>query len=111
LLEINLYKPMMIFNIIQSVHIMADSCNNFSDFLVEGMEPNHRKIDRYLHESLMLVTSLSPVIGYDKASEIAHFAFENDMTLKDAALKLGYVSAEEFDQIVDPYKMVHPDSS
>jgi len=64
-----------------------------------------------LHESLMLVTSLSPVIGYDQASEIAHFAFENDMTLKDAALKLGYVSAEEFDQIVDPYKMVHPDSS
>jgi len=111
LLEINLYKPMMIFNIIQSVHILADSCNNFTDFLVKGMEPNHSKIDRYLNESLMLVTSLSPVIGYDKASEIAHLAFENDMTLKDAALKLGYVSVEEFDQIVDPYKMVHPDSS
>jgi fumarate hydratase class II len=110
-LEINLYKPMMIYNIIQSVHILADSCNNFTDYLVEGMEPNRRKIERYLHESLMLVTSLSPVIGYDKASEIAHFAFENDMTLKDASLKLGYVSAEEFDQIVDPYKMVHPDSS
>jgi fumarate hydratase class II len=90
--------------------MLADSCNNFTDFLVEGTEPNRKKIDRYLHESLMLVTSLSPVIGYDKASEIAHFAFENDMTLKDAALKLGYVSAEEFDQIVDPYKMAHPES-
>jgi fumarate hydratase class II len=110
-LEINLYKPMMIFNIIQSVHILADSCNNFTDFLVEGTEPNRKKIEQYLHESLMLVTSLSPVIGYDKASELAHVAFENDMTLKDAALKLGYVSAEEFDQIVDPYKMVDPDSS
>ena len=109
-LEINLYKPMMIFNIIQSVHILADSCNNFTDFLVEGTEPNREKIERYLHESLMLVTSLSPVIGYDKASEIAHVAFENDMTLKDAALKLGHVSAEDFDQIVDPYKMVDPDS-
>jgi fumarate hydratase, class II len=110
-LEINLYKPMMIFNIIQSVHMLADSCKNFADFLVEGMEPNRRMIDKYLQESLMLVTSLSPVIGYDKASEIAHVAFENDMTLKDAALKLGYVGAKEFDQIVDPYKMVHPDSS
>ena len=110
-LEINLYKPMIIFNVIQSVHILADSCNNFTDFLVEGAEPNRKQIDRYLHESLMLVTSLSPVIGYDKASEIAHFAFENDLTLKDAALKLGYVRAEDFDQIVDPYKMVYPDGS
>ncbi len=110
-LEINVYKPMMIFNIIQSVHILADSCNNFADFLVEGTEPNRKKIDQYLHESLMLVTSLSPVIGYDKASELAHYAFENGVTLKDAALKLGYISAEEFDQIVDPYKMAHPDTS
>ena len=62
-----------------------------------------------MHESLMLVTSLSPVVGYDKASEIAHLAFERDMTLREAALKLGYVSAEEFDRIVDPYKMALPD--
>ena len=110
-LEINVYKPMMIFNIIQSVSILADSCSNFADFLVEGMEPNRKKIDRYLHESLMLVTSLSPVIGYDKASELAHYAFENDMALRDAALKLGFISAEEFDKIVDPYKMAHPDTS
>jgi fumarate hydratase class II len=109
-LEINLDKPMMIFNINQSVYILADSCNNFTDFLVEGTEPNRKKIERYLHESLMLVTSLRPVIGYDKASEIAHLAFENEMTLKYAALKLGYVSAEESDQIVDPYKMLHSDS-
>ena len=110
-LEINVYKPMMIFNIMQSVHILADGCRNFADFLVVGTEPNRKKIDQYLHESLMLVTALSPVIGYDKASELAHYAFENDVTLKDAALKLNYIGADEFDQIVDPYKMAHPDTS
>ncbi len=110
-LEINVYKPMMIFNIIQSVHIIGDSCRNFADFLVVGAEPNHRKIDRYLRESLMLVTALSPVIGYDKASEVAHYAYHNDLTLKDAILKLGYISAEEFDRIVDPYKMAYPGTS
>jgi fumarate hydratase class II len=109
-LEINVYKPMMIFNVIQSVHLLADSCNNFTDFLVEGIQPNRKKIEEYLHESLMLVTALSPVIGYDKASEIAHHAFHNDTTLKDAAVRLGYVSAEEFDRIVDPYKMARPDA-
>jgi fumarate hydratase class II len=108
-LELNIYKPMMIFNVLQSVKIMADSCNNFTDFLVEGMEPNRPQINRYLKESLMLVTALSPVIGYDRASAIAHYAFEHDLTLKEAALKLGYVSPDEFDHIVDPYKMTHPD--
>ncbi len=108
-LEMNVYKPMMIFNVLQSVHILADSCNNFTDFLVDGMQPNRPQIDRYLSESLMLVTALSPVIGYDKASEVAHHAFDHDLTLKDAALQLGYVSAVEFDQIIDPIKMAHPD--
>lgn len=104
-LEMNVYKPMIIYNIIQSVHMLSDSCNNFSEFLVEGMKPNLKQIDKYLKESLMLVTVLSPEIGYDKAAEIAHYALENETTLKEAALKLGYVSAEEFDKIVDPYVM------
>jgi fumarate hydratase class II len=109
-LEINVYKPLMIFNIIQSLHLLADSCNNFTDFLITGTQPNRQAIDRYLHESLMLVTALNPVIGYDKASEIAHYAYEKETTLKEAALKLGHVSAEVFDQLIDPYKMAHPDT-
>jgi fumarate hydratase class II len=104
-LEMNVYKPMMIFNILQSVHMMADSCRNFSDFLVAGMTPNRKRIQAYVDQSLMLVTALSPVIGYDKASQIAHHAFEHDLSLKDAALELGFISAEEFDRAIDPHKM------
>jgi fumarate hydratase class II len=104
-LEMNVYKPMMIFNILQSIHMMADSCSNFAEFLVEGMTPNRKRIQQYVDQSLMLVTALSPVIGYDKASKIAHHAFEHDLSLKDAALQLGFIAAEEFDQAINPYKM------
>ena len=107
-LEMNVYKPLMIFNIIHSITILADGCTNFRKFLVEGTKPNLRKIKEYVDRSLMLVTALSPVIGYDKASRIAHFALDNDLTLKQAALQLGYVTENEFDSIVDPSKMVHP---
>ncbi|HEY1861840.1 MAG TPA: class II fumarate hydratase, partial [Gemmataceae bacterium] len=74
----------------------------------EGTKPNLKKIKEYVDRSLMLVTALSPVIGYDKASRIAHYAMDNDLTLKAAALKLGFVTEPEFDRIVDPAKMVHP---
>lgn len=104
-LEMNVYKPMMIFNILQSIRLMADSSQNFTEFLVQGMTPNLKKIRQYVDSSLMLVTALSPVIGYDKASQIAHHAFEHDLTLKDAALALGFISAEEFDRAIDPYAM------
>jgi fumarate hydratase class II len=104
-LEMNVYKPMMIFNILQSVHMMADSCGNFTEFLVQGMSPNRNRIQQYVDQSLMLVTALSPVIGYDKASKIAHHAFEHDLSLKDAALQLGFISAEDFDKAIDPYGM------
>jgi len=107
-LEMNVYKPLMIFNITHSITIMTDSCTNFRKFLVEGTKPNLKKINKYVEESLMLVTALSPVIGYDKASKIAHYALDNDLTLKQAALKLGFVSEAEFDRIVDPSKMVEP---
>jgi fumarate hydratase, class II len=107
-LEMNVYKPLMIFNITHSIAIMADGCTNFRKFLVEGTKPNLKKIHEYVERSLMLVTALAPVIGYDKASKIAHHAMDNDLTLKAAALQLGLVSETEFDRIVDPEKMVNP---
>jgi len=107
-LEMNVYKPLIIFNIIHSITIMTDGCTNFRKFLVEGTKPNQKKIKEYVDRSLMLVTALAPVIGYDKASKIAHHAMDNDLTLKDAALKLGFVTEEEFDRVVDPAKMVKP---
>jgi fumarate hydratase class II len=107
-LEMNVYKPLMIYNLAHSLSLMTDGCGNFRRFLVEGTEPNHRKIQEYVERSLMLVTALAPVIGYDKASKIAHHAADHDLTLKQAALQLGFVSEEEFDRVVDPAKMVKP---
>jgi fumarate hydratase, class II len=106
--EMQAYKPLMVFNVIQSINLLADSCNNFTEFLIVGLEPNRKRIDYLLTQSLMLVTALNPVIGYDKASKVAHLASEKDLTLKEACLELGYISAEEFDRIVDPYKMAYP---
>jgi len=107
-LEMNVYKPLMIFNITHSITLMTDGCTNFRKFLVEGTKPNLKKIKEYVDRSLMLVTALAPVIGYDKASKIAHYAMDNDLTLKAAALKLGFVTEAEFDKVVDPKKMVRP---
>src|ERR1700756_3642616 len=107
-LEMNVYKPLMIANIAQSITLLSDGCTNFRQFLVEGTRPNRKKIAEYVQRSLMLVTALAPVIGYDQASRIAHYAMDNDITLKDAALQLGFVTAEEFDRVVDPAKMVQP---
>jgi fumarate hydratase class II len=108
-LELNLYKPLLIFNVIQSIRLLADSCHNFTDFLVQGLKPDKAQIDAYLHRSLMLVTVLSPVIGYDQAAEVAQLAQAQGLTLREAALKLGYLSAEDFDRLVDPDKMAYPD--
>ena len=107
-LEMNVYKPLIIFNVIHSTTILADGCENFRKYLVEGTQPNLKKIKEYVDRSLMLVTALAPIIGYDKASHIAHYATEHDLGLKQAALKLGFVTEEEFDRVVDPAKMVHP---
>jgi len=108
-LEMNVYKPLIIFNVTHSVTILTDGCTNFRKFLVEGTKPNLKKIKEYVDRSLMLVTALSPVIGYDNSSKIAHYAMDNDLTLKAAALKLGFVTEEEFDRVVDPRKMVKPE--
>jgi fumarate hydratase class II len=107
-LEMNVYKPLMIANIAHSVTLLTDGCTNFRKFLVEGTQPNRKQIAQYVDRSLMLVTALAPVIGYDKASAIAHHALEHDLTLKQAALQLGYVDEPTFDQVVDPTKMVKP---
>jgi fumarate hydratase class II len=104
----NVYKPLIIFNVTHSITIMADGCTNFRKFLIEGTKPNLTKIKEYVDRSLMLVTALAPVIGYDKASKIAHYAMDNDLTLKAAALKLGFVTEHEFNRVVDPAKMVKP---
>jgi fumarate hydratase class II len=107
-LEMNVYKPLLIFNVTKSVRLMTDGCSNFRKFLVEGTEPNLKQIAHFVDRSLMLVTALSPVIGYDEASRVAHYALDHDLTLREAALKLEVVSAAEFDRIVDPRKMVKP---
>src|SRR5262249_50323833 len=107
-LEMNVYKTLIVANVMQSIRIVADGCRNFRAFLVEGTQPNKKQIGAYVERSLMLVTALSPVIGYDKASEIAHYANDNDLTLKEAALKLGFIGEADFDRIVNPSNMVHP---
>jgi len=107
-LEMNVYKPLMIANITQSITLLSDGCTNFRKFLIEGTQPNRKKIAEYVNRSLMLVTALAPVIGYDKASKIAHHASEHDLTLKQAALQLGFVDEPTFDRVVDPAKMVKP---
>ncbi len=107
-LEMNVYKPLMIYNILHSGLILRDSCINFEKYTIRGMKPNMKRIARDLEKSLMLVTALSPVIGYDKASQIAHYALDRDLSLKEAALKLKFVTAEEFDRLVDPLAMCYP---
>jgi fumarate hydratase class II len=107
-LEMNVYKPLLVFNVTRSVRLMTDGCTNFRTFLVEGIEPNLKQIDYFVERSLMLVTALSPVIGYDEASRVAHYALDHDLTLREAALRLGVVSESEFDRVVDPRKMVEP---
>jgi fumarate hydratase class II len=107
-LEMNVYKPLIISNVMHSITLLSDGCANFHRFLIEGTQPNLKKIAEYVDRSLMLVTALAPVIGYDKASKIAHHAADRDLTLKAAALDLGFVSEEEFNRVVDPARMVHP---
>lgn len=104
--ELNVFKPVMIYNLIQSIYLLADSAHSFTEFCVIGIEPNKEKIEYYLENSLMLVTALNQVIGYDKAAKIAKKAHADNTSLKAACLALGYLSEAEFDKAVDPSKMV-----
>jgi fumarate hydratase class II len=110
-LEMNVYKPLIIHNLCTSITLLTDGCTNFRTFLIEGTEPNRRKIAAYVESSLMLATALSPVIGYDKTAQITHHALEHDLTLKEAAMALGLVSEADFERIVDPVKMTAPNPS
>jgi fumarate hydratase class II len=101
-------RPIIINNLLHSARILADGCEKFRLYSVEGTQINEKRVAEYVQKSLMLVTALSPAIGYDKASEIAHHALDKDLTLKQAALELGFATEAEFDRIVDPAKMVHP---
>lgn len=105
-LEMNVYKPLIIFNIMKSIRLLSDSLTNFDKFLVKGMKLNKKKVAENVSRSLMLVTALSPIIGYDKSSQIAHYALEHDLSLREAALQLKFISAEAFDKAMDPKKMV-----
>ncbi|MDW3650869.1 MAG: class II fumarate hydratase [Bacteroidia bacterium] len=104
--QLNVFKPMMVFNVLMSARLIGDSCESFNDNLAVGIEPNQKRITANLNNSLMLVTALNTHIGYDKAAKIAKTAFAEDSTLKEAAIKLGYLNSEEFDKIVVPEKMV-----
>lgn len=104
--ELNVFNPVMVYNLIQSIYLLADSAKSFTEFCAAGIEPNLPKINHYLNDSLMLVTALNQVIGYDKAAKIAKKAHADNTSLKTACLALGYLSEAEFDQAVDPKKMV-----
>ena len=106
--ELNVFKPVMIFNLLQSVNLLADVAVSFADNCVIGIKANKERIDSLLHNSLMLVTALSPYIGYDKAAQVAHQAYETGSTLKETAVKLGYITSEDFDKYVVPEDMVKP---
>jgi fumarate hydratase class II len=106
--ELNVFKPVIIFNYLHSIRLLGDSCRSFVDHCVVGIEPNRERIAHFLNDSLMLVTALSPKIGYDKAAEIAHVAHIEHATLRATAIKLGHLSGEEFDAAVRPEDMTHP---
>jgi fumarate hydratase, class II len=106
--ELNVFKPVMIFNYLHSVELLADACNSFVEHCVRGIEANREQIDRYVQNSLMLVTALAPKIGYDNAAQVAKAAHKAGISLRDAALRLGFVTPEEFDALVRPEDMTHP---
>jgi fumarate hydratase class II len=106
--ELNVFKPVMIHNFLHSVKLLGDACHLFNEHLVAGLRADKPRINELLNSSLMLVTALSPVIGYDKAAQIAHKALHEDTTLREACVALGYLSGEEFDRVVRPEKMLGP---
>ena len=106
--ELNVYKPMISYNILQSIQLLGDACNSFSDNLLTGLKANKERIEKLMKESLMLVTALAPKIGYDNATKVAKSAHINGTTLKEEAIRMGFVDEETFERIVRPEKMVGP---
>lgn len=106
--ELNVYRPVMAYNIIQSIRLLADACDSFRVHAVDGIEANEERIHSNLYNSLMLVTALNPHIGYDKAAEVAKKAYKDNSSLREAIIALGYLSGEDFDRLVQPEKMIKP---
>ncbi|MEL6281941.1 MAG: class II fumarate hydratase, partial [Pseudomonadota bacterium] len=106
--ELNVYKPMMIYNLLQSMQLLGDAASAFTDNCVAGIEPNRERITKLMNESLMLVTALAPEIGYDNATTVAKTAHKNGTTLKEEAVKLGFVTEQRFDEVVRPELMIGP---
>ncbi|WP_133127635.1 class II fumarate hydratase [Legionella nagasakiensis] len=106
--ELNVFKPIIIFNVMHSLNLLSDACQSFQAFCIEGLQVNKTKVDYYLHHSLMLVTALNQHIGYDKAAKIAKTAYQEDISLQEAAVKLGFLTAEQFADYVKPEKMISP---
>src|SRR5207248_1010264 len=104
--ELNVFKPVMIHNVLHSIRLLADARNSFTDHCVVGIEANREEIQNHLKNSLMLVTALNPKIGYDKAAKVAKKAHAEGKTLREAAVELGFLSGDEFDQLVRPERMV-----
>lgn len=107
--ELNVYRPVMAYNIIQSIRLLADACDSFRVHAVDGIEANEERIHSNLYNSLMLVTALNPHIGYDKAAEVAKKAYNDNSSLREAIIALGYLSGEDFDRLVQPEKMIKPE--
>jgi len=107
--ELNVYRPVIAYNIIQSIRLLTDACDSFRVHCVDGIEANEERIRSNLYNSLMLVTTLNPHIGYDKAAEVAKKAYKDNLSLREAIIDLGYMSGEEFDQLVQPEKMIRPE--
>jgi fumarate hydratase class II len=108
--ELNVYKPVIIHHVLKSIRLLSDGCRSFELRCARGIEPDRAVIDRHLRQSLMLVTALNTHIGYDKAAEIAKTAYQQGTTLREAALKLGYLSGADFDRWVDPSRMIGPET-
>lgn len=106
--ELNVFKPVMIYNFLHSAILLKDTCKMFAAYCVEGLKADRKKIAGYVENSLMLVTALNPILGYDKCAKMAHLAYEQGLSLKAACLKLGFLTSEEFDAHVQPEKMTHP---
>ena len=103
-----MYKPVILHNVLESIELTADACRSFTEHCARGIEPNQKRIKEHLDNSLMLVTALNPHIGYEKAAKIALTAYREDISLREAALKLGFLTAEQFDSWVRPEDMTHP---
>jgi fumarate hydratase class II len=106
--ELNVFKPVIIYNFLHSVTLLTDACHGYIEYMIKGIDVDRAKVDGYVNNSLMLVTALAPKVGYDKAAQIAHTAHVEHSSLREAALRLGHLTGDEFDQLVKPEKMTHP---